>query len=779
MYNPKKPKRNGYITPADTCEDIGLIMPQSDLSAYFSYSGTKKKISFDEIYILDSLYTSCGAHAIKSLRTNDSFIGESWGDLVAKHEKIYGEDAPITLESLLDTPDKFIEKLAPPFDLTRQTTLASPLSLYCRGCARDVKLPTFKLGGGKGFGVYTRIDRKDLPVLDSSYLYALLPAKKLSREEYEDSAVKVISLAENSGIISRPTVIGDRGIIGEILKLDRGAEIYADLYPANPACATFASTLSAFAGCGAFLVTEKNKEHIRSLTSNSGLVAIECARINSDNSVTVIKSKRVIADLDLYYLKSTNAYVLHDVVAKSSEADDAALGARLSSLKNGESIVQKRGCGAYEDEARVISCASCDINENSVHNAIYAALLPIFELAAKGVDRRSITVSKRLELDSAPDASSAVSAITALGRAQLELSLRGEGNGISLNSESSRLHIFAKGNKTVAHAPSDSFSQNGNGLYILSPMRADSGIPSFDNIRKLLDYIYAIIRKGVVKSARVFAGTPINAAISSMNTNGIEAITRPLDSIVRPPLYLIVEATEQIGGTHIGETRARDAAAFEPAPNDFYGFEKSNIKTPTPHVLLINYGYREGDIPSLTKSFSRRGAKVKLVDATLEKKCLDYLADVIPQAHIIIFCGDDELIANALCDARIHEALVRYKEERGLLIAFGKGAISALSDLHYLPAIYVPISRIELNSRSIELYSKNMPSAYSSKKISYSAELHSDAELICGDCDAALVCASLNGEIFSDGLVSGDGLALGVYSLLCDEIIESAIKYYS
>lgn len=783
MYNPKnikegqlnKPSLLSYEDAAGLCSELGFFMPPEHLLAYLSYSSSRKSISYDELYILDSLYVNDGAPAAKSFKTDSAFLFESYSDLVNKNIAINGADAPITVESMLNTPDSFIAKYTGNVQSTRQSTYSSRLSLYCQGCIDSSKSPTFTLDDDNTFGIYGRKDRKRAPVLDRSIIFALLPREGLTHDEYDDEAVKALSLLENSELIYNPFVIGTRGLVQDIINFNLGASINTASYPSNPACKTFASTLSALAGYGAFFITERHREQLMSALSDTKLVAIECARVNNEGFIAVFSGKKLIADMDTYYLKNANSYKYFDIIAHPSEDNTCKSDVELSSVKGRDSLIQKHQLGTYTNKNIAVSYAKCRITSNSVHNGTYTALLPIFELAAKGVDRRHITISKRLELNLASDISDAVSTVVALSRSQIELSVMGESNSLNYSAHSNMLHLFATGRISVADIPSDHFVQDGNGIYILSPMRRDSDAPNFENIRKLLDYLYAIIRKGIVKSVKVFYNTPLDKAVGSMETNGTGATTRSLDGIVCPPLYLLVEATEGIGGTHIGETYIRD---FHPVLNVPDAFEKSNIKTRNPNVLVLSFNDKMPRLKTVLKNLSLKGAKVKFIKATLEKKCLDYIVSVLPQTHIILICGDDELITNAICDINLRGALARYKEEKKLIVAFGEGAVSALSDLQYLPATYAPISEPTCATQDIDLYSKNIPSAFSMKKISYRARVQSIQKLISGDSESALVCASINGEIYSDGLISSDGLTIGVYSLLCDEIIESAIKYY-
>lgn len=782
MYNPKniltgqlnKPSR---ITPEKAAElycELGLIMPQEHFLSYLKYSKKRKSITYDEIYLIDSLYAANGIPTICSFKSNNVFLGESYADIVSKHKTLYGNNEPVTVSDLLDTPDTFIEKYANSFRTTRQSTESSPLALYCEGCAESSSLPTFTVSENNSFGLYDKRIRDRISILDKSSIFALLPTSDMTREEYEGEAIKAMSLLENSGVIYNPFIIGERGLLVDVLKFTQGAVINTATYPQNPTCQTFAKTLAALSGYAAFFITARNKEQLSSSLSSSKLTPIECAKTNNEGLITFYSGKKFIFELDTGHLQNINSRKPVDIIADTHNAGEKT--SQLSSVKGCDSIVKHCQNGAYESATDIISYASCDINENAVSNGIFTALLPIFELAAKGIDRKNITISKKIEIGGDHVNSNDVSTLISLARAQIDLTVHGESNAINYKTKQNTLHVFARGNRTLANAPADSFSHNGSGIYILSPMKKDEEIPDFANIRKLLDYLYAIIRKGSVLSAKVFCDTPINDAIASMENGKFKAKTRSIEGILCPPLYVIVEANEGIGGTHIGEVYEQDASEPDFIPTPY--FEKPYEKAQNPNVLIADFNSKETKLKTVAKSFYHRGARVKYVKATLEQKCLEYLTGALSDTHIIIFCGDDELIADALCDINFQEAMTKYKEGRKLIIAYGSGAISALSDLHYLPAIYSQAVTLDHDSSKIELYSKNIPSAFSSKKITYKAKLLGSNKLISGDCVNALICANDNGKIYSDGLISNDGAAIGIYSLMCDEIIESAIKYY-
>ena len=782
MYNPKnilsgqlnKPSVVSLEDAARICDELGLAMPPECLLEYLRCRTSRKAIPYDEIYLVDSLYAIEGVPEIKSFKTENAFLGESYADLIKKHAAAYGDLARVTLDSLVDTPDIFSEKYSPSFSTAAQSTSSSALARYCEGRADSLKLPFFTVDEDSSFGLYQKLPRENLALLDRSYLIALLPGGNMTREEYEDEAIKTISLLENSMACYNPFVIGNCGVLGEVIRLGAGAIINTDAYPENPACRVFASTLSAFSGYGAFLVTERNKKQISSAMLDSRLKAIECARLISDDVISVCTGKKLVCEIDLDQMSRVNVHKKLSVAANTVASTEST--ARLSSLCGCDSIVQKQQTGAYKTATDVFSHARCEINESTVANGIFTALLPIFELAACGVERKNITVSKKIEIDTAHDPSNAVSTVISLLRAQIELSVHGESNSVRYDADQNSIDVFARGVRTLSHSPADSFVRGGDGIYILSPMKKGQDIPDFETVRKLVDYLYAIIRKGLVISAKAFYNTPLDKAVASMETARIKSNTRALEGIVCPALYIIIEASDSIGGTHIGETSEENGTDAPYTGTAFFG--SAYEKTPNPNVLVLDFGSKEARLKTAIRSLSRRGARVKYIKATLETKCLEYIASVLPQTHIVLFCGNDDQIADAMCDVKLHAEIMRYRESRRLIIAYGSGAVSALSDLQYLPAVYSSSETLNTSAKLIELYSKNTPSAFSAKRISYKAKLIGDCELIRGDHDGALICANIDGEIFSDGLVSSDGLNIGVYSLLCDEIIESAIKYY-
>lgn len=780
MYKPKntlqgqlnKPSALSVQDAAEIYGKLSLIMPPERFLSYLSINANRKAIPYDEIYFIDSLYATASEPSIMSFMTNNPFLAESYTDILSKHRALFGDTAPMTVASLINTPDLFIEKFTGRIHSVRQSAKDSSLELYCDGCTDSARMPIFTLDKDNEFGIYGSRERENRAILDKTLLVALLPVSDMTREEYEDEATKIISTLENSSVIYNPHVIGKRGILDDLICLDTGATVDIAAYPQNPACQTAASTLSAFAGCGAFLVISKNMESVRNAIAGTKLIAINCASLNRDGIISVRSGKSHICELYLDHLKTANANRPFDIIG---ETEDTDVKVESISLTGRNSIVCKLQNGVFENSVDVVSCAGCEFGKNSVIDGIFATLLPVFQLAAKGIDRKNVTLTKAVELDTKNGISAPVSTLVSLARTQIELSLKGDGNKFDFTANKNSLYVCARGSKSVAYAPKDSFSVVGNGIYILSPMKKDVQIPDFENVRKCLDYLYAIIRRGIVRSARVFFNTPITDAVASMETDTTIANTRPLEGLICPPLYLIVEASESIGGTHIGEVAEKESQKVEYTEG---GFERHAEKTSTPNVLILDFKRGEKEIKKVIRAFSTRGAKVKYIKATLEKKCLDYIARILPETHITVFCGDDGLIADAIIDVNVHASLTKYREDKKLIIAYGKGAISALSDMHVLPAIYSPVNAVDLTSRSIQLYSKNTFCVFSDSRIMYRASMYGHCDLLSGDDENALICASVDGEIFSDGIISRDGIAIGVFSLFCDEIIDSAIKYY-
>lgn len=568
MYNPDiinskgKINKPSSVTP-DTaqkiCEALGLTMTPEELISYFEYSSGRKEISFNELYILDSFYQS-GDTAIRSFKTDDPLTALTYGDLVDKHRAIYGEDAPVTLDSLLCATDEFIEKYvsSPRLGLS-VSSIDSRLEAYCRARLDSPALPKFDLGDGVELGIYRNAQKDKEKLLDQYSFISLIPSLNMTREEYEDIAYKTVALAQNLTIISNPVMIGKRGVIGELVRFGVGATVNIDAYPENPACHSLASILSAFEGYVGFLALPRKKAELIPILQGWGLIAVECAITGTNEIIDVFYGGDTVASLDIDYLRDVKPHKYCEIVSRPEfstericvEHHDLTACATVEPARNDSASVYFGGRNA-------VACASCNIDEYVMQNGIFASLLPIFELAAKGINRRNITIAKRLF--SSDEDPCAVDAALALHKVQCELAIRSDESRVSIPEGESLLYVGANGLSAPSQKiPADTFIGEGD-IYVLSVVSDGVNGIDYKKLRMLIDYLTSIATSGSARTARVFIDTPLDSALASMKPDNVQLELDGADGIKCPTMYVIVESPDSIRGTRIGK-----AVAFEPS----------------------------------------------------------------------------------------------------------------------------------------------------------------------------------------------------------------------
>ena len=499
--------------------------------------------------------------ALDSFKTNDKLSADTFADLSKKHAAVYGEGATVSLESLFGTTDTFIEgHLSRPQGEVSISAFDTRLSLFCHGDLDVASLPVFDIDSER-FGIYKRIKRDGALAFRRASVISLLPAIEMPYEKYSSIATTIIAITENLGIISHPTVIDKRGVIGLLCDLGVGASVDIVSYPVNNECDSFQESLYKFTDMCAFVIEEGNKPKLLEFLNESGLIAVECARLCRDEMITFFNNGKELASLSINAIKNNETVILKDVISSPQYSPESALVCSLP-LSASSSIPPRREDveSVFTTLTGAASCASCDINEYSMQNVMLTVLRTVFELVVKGADRRSIRLSKKLSFTDDCDTSHIVDTALALHRVQTELVLPSEGNKLDFDADNNRASIFATGTTaSTENMPSDHFFGDMNNIYILSGIDADVQRINFETVRRLLDYIHFTVRQNNVLSARVFFNTPITEALASMNTENIELVTRDTSTLKCPLLYVIATSKGELRGTSLGYTRAPSA----------------------------------------------------------------------------------------------------------------------------------------------------------------------------------------------------------------------------
>ena len=519
-------------------------------------NGSAENLDFS-VRLIKEIQKHNTVNVLDSFKTDDELSRNCFTDLLEKHAAVYGEGATVSLESLFGATDRFIEGYLKKHDRDiRLSALDTRLSLYCNGDLNVASQPVFNIDGEK-FGIYKKIERKSELAFRNASVISLLPAIDMPYEKYCDVATTIIAITENRGLISRPTVIDRSGVIGLLCDLGVGARVEIESYPINTECDSFQESLYKFKGMCAFVIEESQKPRLLEFLIESGLIAVNIARLCRDEKITFTSGGREITSLYIKSIKDNEIAILNDVISSPSYCPPSIPVAKLPLSANASIPTRREDVeSVYATLTGAASGTVCNIDEYAMQNVMLAALRPIFELVSKGTDRRSIKLSKKISAKADCDVSHIVDTALALHKIQTELVLHGEGNKLDLCADKNEIGIFATGTTaSTENMPADHFYGDMSNIYILSGVDADVRKINFETVRRVLDYIRFLILRNGVQSARVFFNTPLDEALVSMNTENLKLVTRDIGSLKCPLLYIIATSKEELRGTYLGYTK--------------------------------------------------------------------------------------------------------------------------------------------------------------------------------------------------------------------------------
>ncbi len=492
----------------------------------------RREPTSDELILTDRYLNSAGdpsRYALTSLSSDDTRVGEVYDDLRKKATEL-GKELPLTLTELFDFGGACLSSVGLEAMPGRVISGEAGLLSLCR---RQGSSPALIRGRSVCGAVDLSPSAEPSAVTDrlvmisgdgDAFVNRLASLLLSGRERF---TVGGVALCEPS-VLDALMCLSPGGLIdlGALLSLHM-----TELAESRPASAVL--TVAA-PGAGA-LVAEAER---------FGLTACVFGRTDNFKRYSIVTRPGLHQHISTDFLKSTLPRL--DVDAKVLRK------APLGELDGSFDILLPNEAGHAEAVACVggRSLSAVGTPALSYDDACLTLVEGVSRLVAAGASYRDISASVELEFPR-PGADGsvgdAVGALLGLYRAQAELCLRQSGGGLRFGEP--RLGA-------IMTAPLDSplpdrLTRSGNGVWLLFPRSDGSGLPRFDDLRRLYDYLHDAVRRGDVLSARAVgregASTAVRRFIGDRNDS--------FDDVAMPKFALggfVVEAENELDGLFLG-----------------------------------------------------------------------------------------------------------------------------------------------------------------------------------------------------------------------------------
>lgn len=620
--------------------DLGLRMPLPKLAFCASYYRTheKRDPAIEEIQLLDlfSEATRELPHSIApvELLTNDTFVAETYADVMNKRRELAPDaKAPATLAEIMNLAGAYLGRIgktpslpATLFYLENGTTATEHSSVSPNGC--------FTLHSIK----------KEKQPLDAGDLLVLLrPIVGLGPTNGKAPLSRLFDRTDLTDCFKMLRTVGKQGLLYEILNLTQGAQIELSRLSETGEPLPISMLVSAYEGNLLVRLSPDRFQAFAATSHRLGIRAFAFASVTQGSSITFLRNAKPLFSLQHGFLRALsplhaasvklgneNQYTPAQILHTPRSAAPCKYIAQTADVPNDLTVNQNLLCAVAASQPK----------NGFFRNALETALAPVLMLAASGCDfsAQRCAVGLTLPQNSTDPltAGEALSTLLGLYRLQAELALPLATGKITTDTKLSHPEITVFGMGEGTPCPNQ-FTGVGNHVYCIAPETQASGIPDFAALRKMLDTLSSLRRRGILASARVLCREAVTDGIRLMSNSTLTC--KPHGNVLFlcdvPPIAILIECTEKIDAAEIGVVTARANAL--PTPVQKVLPERDCLISPDRAEITIFSAAHDGDAKRLAERLTLSDAQVTHILA--EDGCADRLSRAIMTSQTLIICG--------------------------------------------------------------------------------------------------------------------------------------------
>ncbi len=383
-------------------------------------------------------------------------------------------------------------------------------------------------------------------------VFVLIQSSEMSKEDYDNAIAHFTSLSELDGL-AKPMRFTEKGIIDTLLPSCSGFFVDISRLPLDIEAGKELSALTRdISHETIFAVNVRHTKKLTELATTCGLKAIPFGKTTVNRNITfregghtfILKNPFLQKDLNTHSLKIKKEKLIPTSYSKGLTVSGEALtdGHRLSS-------------GTY------ISARLTNDTENCFATGMNIVIDTLFSLLARGADRKKSGMTLRLgiALDSKEMAEEKLARVLSnlLGayRASIELCLPDTASAIELNKSGEPSLFCSTYTESIDSPVADNFQGYGNSVYLISFKRRQGtqpdGMPDFENMRRMCDYLYSMISSGKISSARAFNGR-LSDALEAMEHDDLMLVDKNIPENFMSQGF-IVESAYELAATRIGK----------------------------------------------------------------------------------------------------------------------------------------------------------------------------------------------------------------------------------
>ncbi len=517
--------------------DVGLSMTEEQLDKlrkYYSFS-VRRDPSLDELYLLDRLIQLRGdtESPITTLSTDSDILAQTYADVMAKRKAIQSQNTPPTLKEIQQIASKYLKMIGKSAYMG-ETNLFSHGSLakaelILNGCQGVISDPCAAIGAHT-------LSESPAP---GDLLIVLLPQEQGDFTSVDQDELS--SLFTCCGV-KGGAVIGSNGIIDIIRQVKIGAYIDTTALPVAQPC-ELTALCDACHGAMLTVVSHEKTSDFIAHAMQLHLRTFVIGSLTSDSKLTVNHSRVGNISFHTDFLNGlTPSREIHAAPCETYSSVPA-----VQSSKFHLSFSEKR--------TSAFATRRISYPKSPFWASMHAALQAVSDCVAQGADYRQVCLSANIQHPhNTSYANQVLESLLGIYRAQMELCITDRDSTICCNNSSEFSVTVCAAAPLPPHAEQEQAAPST--LYLLSPKTRENGLPCFEELRRMWNYVSRLVREGKVISARAVAFEGINATIPQVIGQDQSLCPCDVSDIEQSALAehgaILLLSSSQIDGTVLG-----------------------------------------------------------------------------------------------------------------------------------------------------------------------------------------------------------------------------------
>ncbi len=640
----------GTCTPAraeELRQALGLAMPIDTVGfcAQYYHNAAQRDPDADELQMLDALTitleSALEAYSPTDVRTNDSFVADTYADLSAKRRTLKPDATyPCTLGEMADLAGNYLTRVGKYLPLGHS---ALPIPEAMRDCVTSAG--THCVSNADAAFRLRILSTQASPVAAGDLLVLLSPAYEQTDADYQAEADRLLTLPEIGALVKAIYPIGQGGILQTLVPRLDGVQILLSALCPTEITPALTSLTDPRPASLILCVPDGRQAALFEILRTSTLSAKLFARVTPNACYSIHASNDKTVTLQTDFLRM----LFHRKALTVQLSDEAALDVPTITHR----IVSPQNCRYLKTKADVSFDAVASINGIAVSAAsvmpeqapfkagLYAALLPTLSLCACGIDHAKQQLSVGLEIpeDFADCTAASVTALLlGLYRAQCELGIPSRALTVRRGAEIEQpsVSVFS-----LAHgkACASVFGAAEQFVYCLAPKIDANGIPNFASLRETMASLHASARYGRISSFRILQNETVADGLAAMSTTVTCALDETADTTTPHPLAILVACDRPMQSARlIGRTVPLEEMTKEPADAPVEVLTPSLTRTDRSEVVIVAEK-TDADARMLMSACSAQGARVRC----LAPEELTANARPLLTAQALLLCGNVSL----------------------------------------------------------------------------------------------------------------------------------------